>query len=128
MESIWTKGCAACALAALAVPAMAAGPAWSVRGTASKTAPAVNPVAQGRFDLSSGTAAAAPVTRSQTPPRAQRDRAAQFGDGETAYIEGPSWTYQTSRRGPVFEMGALGGGGVTVDAPFLAHVAMAWQF
>jgi len=50
----------------------------------------------------------------------------RFGDGEVQYIEGPSWDYHTSRRGPMFEVGALGGG--MENAPYLAHVAMDWRF
>ena len=51
---------------------------------------------------------------------------ARFGDGEIQYIEGPAWDYQTSRRGPKFEVAALGGG--MENAPYLAHVAMNWRF
>ena len=127
MASFWTKGCAALALIGLSVPVLAAGPANSVRSSASKAIPATNRAAHSHFELTAGTAAAAPVVRSRTPARAQRARTAQFGNGDTAAIEGPSWSYQTSRRGPVFEMGALGGGAMQ-DAPFLAHVALAWQF
>lgn len=49
-----------------------------------------------------------------------------FADEEVRYIEGPSWDYRTSRRGPMFEVAALGGG--LEDAPYLAHVAMNWRF
>ena len=50
----------------------------------------------------------------------------QFADGVVHYIEGPSWDYHTSRRGPMFEVAALGGG--MENAPYLAHVAMNWRF
>lgn len=42
-------------------------------------------------------------------------------------IEGPAWNYQTGKRGPKFEIAALGGGGIE-NAPFLAHVGMHWRF
>jgi hypothetical protein len=51
---------------------------------------------------------------------------ARFGDGTIQYFEGPAWDYQTSTRGPTFEVAALGGG--MEDAPYFAHVAMNWRF
>jgi hypothetical protein len=60
------------------------------------------------------------------PDRRMALQAARYGDGEIEYIEGPSVSYQRSSNGPVFEAGALGGG--MESAPFLAHVAMNWQF
>ena len=62
-------------------------------------------------------------------PESRQSRAAtgaRFGDGEIQYVEGPAWNYRTSWRGPLFEVAALGGGIET--APYLAHVAMNWQF
>ncbi|MEO6717141.1 MAG: hypothetical protein ABIM50_07820 [Novosphingobium sp.] len=51
---------------------------------------------------------------------------ARFAPDGVQYIEGPSWDYQLSRHGPMFEVGALGGG--MENAPYLAHVAMDWRF
>ena len=124
MVSILTKGWAAFALAANSTTAIAADPASPVRSVAST---ATKHLAHSRLDLTDGTIAVAPVVKSRTPAPARRPRSGQFGNGKTATIEGPSWSYQTSRRGPTFEMGALGGGAME-NAPFLAHVAMAWQF
>ena len=122
MAEIWTKGCAALVLISLSAPAAAAGPAKSARIAASKQ----TPIAHSRFDLGARTAQRRLETpRQENPSRPLRN--AQFVEGEPAYIEGPSWSYQTSKRGPTFEMGALGGG-ATQDAPFLAHVAMGWKF
>ena len=60
-------------------------------------------------------------------PRSSRDaQAARFADGVVQYIEGPAWDYRMSRHGPLFEVGALGGG--MENAPYLAHVAMNWRF
>lgn len=42
-------------------------------------------------------------------------------------IDGPAVTYRTSRRGPVFEAAALGGGAMA-NVPFLAHLGMDWRF
>jgi hypothetical protein len=47
-------------------------------------------------------------------------------DGVRHYIEGPVVQVKTGQRGPMFEMGALGGG--DARAPFLAHVGMGWVF
>lgn len=63
----------------------------------------------------------APVT--QTSLEAGRDR---FGNGEMQYIEGPSWAYRTSKRGPMVEFATLGGG--VENAPYLAHLGMYWHF
>lgn len=48
-------------------------------------------------------------------------------NGGLPSIEGPAWNYQTGKRGPKFEVAALGGGGIE-NAPFLAHVGMHWRF
>ena len=42
------------------------------------------------------------------------------------YITGPVASYHAARGGPVFEVGALGGG--MDSAPFLAHIALDWIF
>ncbi len=47
-------------------------------------------------------------------------------DGLKHYIEGPVVQVKAGRGGPMFEMGALGGG--DARAPFLAHVGMGWIF
>ena len=49
------------------------------------------------------------------------DRAA-----EPLLIEGPVWSVQRRARGPMLEVGALGGG--QAWAPSLAHVAVGWHF
>ncbi len=41
-------------------------------------------------------------------------------------VLGPEWSYQPDLRGPRLEFGAFGGG--NENAPFLAHVAIDWQF
>ena len=46
--------------------------------------------------------------------------------GQAATISGPALTYQTSRRGPVLEIAALGAG--MDKAPFLAHLGLGWKF
>ena len=88
---------------------------------------------QARFDLAPGAIADEIVVTGQgqrkfAPESRSRRQAdgARFGDGEMQYIEGPAWEYHTSRRGPMFEVAALGGG--MESAPYLAHVAMNWRF
>ncbi len=46
--------------------------------------------------------------------------------GQAATFSGPALTYQTSRRGPVLEIAALGAG--MDKAPFLAHLGLGWKF
>jgi hypothetical protein len=121
MASIWAKGYVALTLAALSVPVVAAAPGKS----AIRPAPASNPLAHSRFKLPAKAATAS--QQRQIDRSSGAVRPAQFRSGATATIEGPSWRYRTSRRGPTFEMGALGGGTME-NAPFLAHVAMAWKF
>ncbi len=131
MISIWAKSYTALVLVALSAPSLAAGPAADVRTIAGRQAPVTNPIERTGFALAAGPAASAPLAHgvdgSAAQARAEAVRSAQFGDGEIVYIEGPSWSYRTSRRGPVIEMGALGGGAME-DSPFLAHVALAWKF
>ena len=131
MTTIWAKGCTAIILAVLSASVMAAGPVNAASSVASKQAPVSNPMEPTRFELPAGSAVARqPVlapARSRPPLRRSPANAAQFADSNVEYIEGPSWSYQTSRRGPVLEMGALGGGAME-DAPFLAHVAVDWRF
>ena len=88
---------------------------------------------QSRFDLAPGVIADGIVVTGQdqrkfAPESRSRREAdgARFGDGEMQYIEGPAWDYRTSRRGPMFEVAALGGG--MENAPYFAHVAMNWRF
>ena len=87
-------------------------------------------LAETSFALTDG--AVPPAASLQASSRAlARDQANQLPGQRGAQFSnitvGPSWTYQTSRSGPLFEMGALGGG-VVEDRPRLAHVAFAWQF
>jgi hypothetical protein len=88
---------------------------------------------QAGYNLAQRRPAAAALTPGSThtrqAPISDRSLAVQgarYGDGEMEYIEGPSVSYQRSRKGPVFEAGALGGG--MESAPFLAHVGVNWQF
>ena len=88
---------------------------------------------QTRFDLAPGSGADEIVVtgllarRFAPESRGKREaEGARFGDGEMQYFEGPAWDYRTSRRGPLFEVAALGGG--MENAPYLAHVAMNWRF
>ena len=90
-------------------------------------------VTQTRFDLAPRFKAvdleANGLSQAKFSPDSRANRLAEgarFGDGEIQYFEGPSWDYRTSRRGPMFEVAALGGG--IEDAPYLAHVAMNWRF
>jgi len=94
---------------------------------------AVGSVPQKRYNLVPGPGTdqivAAELSQRKFPPESRSAReadGARFGDGEVQYIEGPSWDYRMSRRGPMFEVGALGGG--MESAPYLAHVAMDWRF
>jgi hypothetical protein len=120
------------ALALFLAPHMAAASPEPINGGARASKPAGS-VTQTRYNLTPGPVADqiaasqpgqhkfAPVSRGTREAEGTR-----FGDGEVQYIEGPSWDYRTSRRGPMFEVGALGGG--MENAPYLAHVAMDWRF
>ncbi len=115
------------ALFAAAVPALAAKPARADR--MAEPAPPLL-LAQSSFALSDG--GVPPAASMQASSRAiARDHAIRSPGKQGAQfsnvIVGPSWSYQTSQTGPLFEMGALGGG-VVEDRPRLAHVAFAWQF
>jgi hypothetical protein len=95
--------------------------------------PAVNHAVASRFDLAqhsvAETVVAQNTVRAPKDPISSRSMAAldaRYGVGQIGNIEGPSVSYQRSSRSPVFEAGALGGG--MESAPFLAHVAMNWQF
>jgi len=94
---------------------------------------ATSSVTQARYSLVPGSSAdqiaASELGQRKFAPVSRGAREAdgtRFGDGAVQYIEGPSWDYRTSRRGPMFEVGALGGG--MESAPYLAHVAMDWRF
>ena len=88
------------------------------------------PLAATRFDLATGAIPQAAAVQASSRALA-REGAGQPSDKDGAEFRnitvGPSWSYQTSRSGPLFEMGALGGD-VVEDRPRLAHVAVAWQF
>ena len=99
----------------------------------SRNAEAPGSFKQSRYDMaissSPDVAAATELSLRKFAPEsrgARETEGARFGDGEVQYIEGPAWDYRTSRRGPLFELGALGGG--MENAPYLAHVAMNWRF
>lgn len=122
--------CCAAALALVPHLAMAAAGA-AAAGLRNTEAP--RGVPQSRYDMAPGSGTdpfvgTEPGQRKFTPgSRGAREAdGARFGDGEVQYFEGPSWDYRTSRRGPMFEVGALGGG--MENAPYLAHVAMNWRF
>ena len=51
----------------------------------------------------------------------------RLAEGQAATPSGPAYTYRTSRRGPVLEIAALGGGEMD-NAPFLAHLGLGWKF
>jgi hypothetical protein len=128
MRAIWMKSCAAAALVVLSNSAMAADHTRTGASRHIKRAAAANGIAQSHFVLvATRTDTAEPKKRGEQPATANREQAVQFGDGLVEYVEGPSWSYQHAHRGPVIEMGALGGGAME-DAPFLAHVALAWRF
>ena len=121
-----TRTCAAFALvAAMATSGLAAKPAEPAPGLP------VIALADTRFQLADGAvpaAAAVPATsRAVARERAGQQAFSNGGAQFSSVIAGPSWSYQTSRTGPLIEMGALGGG-VVADRPRLAHVAFAWQF
>ncbi len=138
MNTRYSQYCLAVALLAapIAVSARSVQIALPADGGSSSVAakPAVfTSTASSRFDLGQRTVAAPILARdtvqTRKAPISDRSMAAQgarYGDGEIEYIEGPSVSYQRSRRGPVFEAGALGGG--MESAPFLAHVGVNWQF
>jgi hypothetical protein len=71
------------------------------------------------------------VTGAYTHPFAPGSRrgmdgeAARLGAAGMQYVD-PALYIQPSMRGPRFELAALGGG--MESAPFLAHVALNWQF
>ncbi len=50
----------------------------------------------------------------------------RLATGQATTFSGPALTYQTSRRGPVLEIAALGAG--MDKAPFLAHLGLGWKF
>ncbi len=116
--------------------ALAMAPQSAMAGAANaglRNAEAPRAVAQSRYDMAPGsgtdlTVASEPGQRKFAPESrgAREADGTRFGDGMVQYIEGPSWDYRTSRRGPMFEVGALGGG--MENAPYLAHVAMNWHF
>ncbi len=117
--------------AAFALLVAICGPALAGRhtGAAPVAAPAA-PLAATRFDLATGAIPQAAAVQASSRALA-REGAGQPSDKDGAEFRnitvGPSWSYQTSRSGPLFEMGALGGD-VVEDRPRLAHVAVAWQF
>jgi hypothetical protein len=124
----------AAALLALPSVTLAAGPAARSHGGAA-TGQSVQMPAPGSISYN-----LPPVTRpivreakarparanGHMPRRHLEAEGAKFGDGQMTYIEGPSLSYRTARRGPVLELGALGGG--MESAPFLAHLGMDWRF
>ena len=117
------------ALAIAPQMALAAGESTASTGNAGAT----SSFSQSRYDLASASDPVEKVTKQigqrKFAPELRGLRhaeGARFGDGGVQYIEGPSWDYRMSRRGPMFEVAALGGG--TVDTPYLAHVAMNWRF
>ena len=94
---------------------------------------ALNDISQPRFALVPGVGSDMIVASEQGQrkfaPESRGVREAEgvrFADGVVHYVEGPSWDYHVSRRGPMFEVAALGGG--MENAPYLAHVAMNWRF
>jgi hypothetical protein len=127
MRAILTRSCAAAALVALSAPATAADRIKTVTSRHSKQSAPDAVIADSRFVLAAQPPYAKLMPQMLRPASASFVQVAQFGDGLVEYVEGPSWSYQHSHRGPVIEMGALGGGSME-DAPFLAHVALAWRF
>ncbi len=126
MATIRTSNCAAFALfVAISAPALA--------GKHVAATPAATPatrLAETRFDLTTGAipqAAAMQASSRALAREGARQASGKKGAEFSNITVGPSWSYQTSRSGPLFEMGALGGG-VVEDRPRLAHVAVAWQF
>ena len=120
--------CSAMALALAPQLAMAGGAKAGLR-----YAEAPRAVVQSQYDMALGSRTdvivALEAGQRKFAPESRGAREAdgtRFGDGMVQYIEGPSWDYRTSRRGPMFEFGALGGG--MENAPYLAHVAMNWRF
>jgi hypothetical protein len=68
--------------------------------------------------------------RAECMPPSSRKLAAtgeRLAAGRAAKISGPALTYRTSRRGPMLEVAALGGGALD-DVPFLAHLGLGWKF
>ncbi len=125
----------AAALLAMPAPTVAAEPATQARGGAAKGETAQTaPLGEARYDLASSK----PQTvrdRSTRSPHAGKVAArhslsatrVSYAAAPAAAIEGPSLNYRPARRGPVLELGALGGGGMA-DAPFLAHLGVDWRF
>jgi hypothetical protein len=102
-------------------------------GVAGRESDASSSLSQTRFDLHPGSGPEEIVVTGNRQrafaPESRRNLAAtgaRYGDGEIQYIGGPVWDYRTSRRGPLIEVAALGGG--MESAPYLAHVAVNWQF
>ena len=126
MATIRTRNCAAFALfVAISGPALAGKPAAVAPALAPRT-----PLAATRFDLTTGAIPQAAAVQASSRAFAREGTGQPLGKKGTEFSNitvGPSWSYQTSRSGPLFEMGALGGG-VVEDRPRLAHVAVAWQF
>ena len=105
----------------------------SARTRASRNGEAPSVFHQSRFALAPGTGSVPGVTSELTLRKSARELrgvrqadAVRFADPVVHYVEGPSWDYRTSLRGPMFEVAALGGG--MENAPYLAHVAMNWRF
>lgn len=128
MDSNWAKACLALALAVAPAVAQAAGT------NAGRGATGADAFDRSRFDLAASTAPGGMATpawrvREKSPfsLRGLTATGVQFGTGLPETVSGPSWSYRSSRRGPVVELGALGGGTIE-DVPFLAHLALAWQF
>ncbi len=76
-------------------------------------------IAPGR--IASGHGNFAPPSRGTLAATGER-----LAAGQAATFSGPALTYQTSRRGPVLEIAALGAG--MDKAPFLAHLGLGWKF
>ncbi len=133
-SKIRNLGLAAALLAAPALTVAAEPTTYARDGAAKGENASLPPLGASRYDLASTNpptvrdqARRPPQARAHLPHRRMARDGAKFAAALAVNIEGPAFSYRPTRRGPVVELGALGGGSME-NTPFLAHLGVDWQF